>query len=385
MALAILANAWVSARRGTILALIVDHGLRAGSAAEAMLVFERLARLGIPARILTLREVGRGADAARRARYAALAAACVEAGMVHLLVGHHAADQAETLQLRVLAGSGADGFAGMPPMRETHEVRLLRPLLRWNPAALRRVLTTHTVEWVEDPSNANPRAQRGRLRRLAAGSGITELGQAAASAGRHRAQKEQRIAEWLAQHAMIFPTGFAQLDTAPIPAVALAALIQMISGAEYPPPAAQISRLATHCSPATVAGVMIMPAGRLGRGWLLVREDAAIGLSVPAAPSAVWDRRFRLDTATALPPGRWRITKLGRDAVRFRRYSDLPFMILRTLPAIRDILAEDTAQESLVAVPHIGYATVSAAEAMRLQFCPPRPASCAPWFDTALV
>ncbi len=92
-ALALLADAWARARGGAVLALIVDHGLRAESAAEAALTMARLAARGIAARVLTLRGLERGpalAARARAARYAALEAACRAAGVVHLLLGHHA-------------------------------------------------------------------------------------------------------------------------------------------------------------------------------------------------------------------------------------------------------------------------------------------------------
>ena len=97
-------------------------------------------------------------------RYEVLAHACAEAGILHLLLGHHAADQVETLAMRVLRGSQTHGLAGMPALRETAGVRLLRPLLGVEPAALRQFLSARGVGWVEDPSNQDLRALRPRLR-----------------------------------------------------------------------------------------------------------------------------------------------------------------------------------------------------------------------------
>jgi tRNA(Ile)-lysidine synthase TilS/MesJ len=58
--------------------------------------------------------------AARQARYALLLRACGELGRSHLLVGHHAGDQAETFLLRLLHGSGVAGLACMPRVAEKH-------------------------------------------------------------------------------------------------------------------------------------------------------------------------------------------------------------------------------------------------------------------------
>ena len=76
-------------------------------------------RLGIAGRILRLSDLTPGpalAERARIMRYQVLANACAEAGILHLLLGHHAADQVETLAMRVLGGSQTHGLAGMPAL-----------------------------------------------------------------------------------------------------------------------------------------------------------------------------------------------------------------------------------------------------------------------------
>jgi tRNA(Ile)-lysidine synthase len=385
MALVLLAKEWADARGGKVLGLIVDHGLRRGSAAEASLVQQRLSLLDIPARILTLHDVGQGADAARQARYAALEAECAREGIVHLLVGHHAADQAETLQIRALAGSGIAGFSGMPTLRETHNVRLLRPLLGWPPERLRQYLIDKNVSWVEDPSNASHRAQRGRLRSRGAkraASAVPALSRAAILAGERRAATERDVAAWLGAHAEISPLGYALIPAGPLPVAVLSALIQMISGAVYPPASSQIAPLAARPLAATVAGVMMRPAGRMGDGWLLVREEAAIGPPASLAPGVLWDGRFRLHGESAALPKSWFIAQLGRDAASLRRRTALPSLVLRGLPCIRIGWG---GEETLAAVPHIGYTIYSAAEALRLQFYPARPAACALWSNPRLT
>ncbi|HXT77991.1 MAG TPA: tRNA lysidine(34) synthetase TilS, partial [Acetobacteraceae bacterium] len=171
MALAVLADGWVRRRGGSLLAVIVDHGLRAESAAEAAVTRDRLSGLGIAAQIRRLDGLTRGpalAERARMARLEMLASVCRDAGILHLLLGHHAGDQAETVMMRVLRGSGPHGLAGMAALREAGQVRLLRPLLETSPGALRAFLSAAGVDWVEDPSNTDMTALRPRLRALRA-------------------------------------------------------------------------------------------------------------------------------------------------------------------------------------------------------------------------
>lgn len=376
MALALLADAWVRERGGALLALIVDHGLRPEAAAEAADSAGRLGERGIAARVLRLTDLGRGAALAQRARdarFEALARACASEGILDLLLGHHAADQAETVLIRELGGSGPAGLAGMAPLVEQRCLRILRPLLAVSPVRLRTFLEAEGASWADDPSNHDQAALRPRLRlqrrdRDGTGSATMSLVAAAAAAGRQRAQQDEATAAELAEHAMFMPTGYAALN-GQVSARALGALIQTISGAIYPPATQSVARLAVMMKPATLAGVRIMRGGRLGVDWLLVREAPAP--AIPAVAGAVWDGRFRLVASAGLPDGTM-LGALGSDATRFRRHSRLPAAVLRTLPALRR-------NGELRAVPHLGYPDRKACEAIELLFSPSRPAVAAPY------
>ena len=379
MALAVLADAWSLERGGSLLALVVDHALRPESGAEAALTIDRLAARCIPARLLRLTDLPHGpglAERARAARYTALTAACAEAGIPHLLLGHHAADQAETVLMRRQSGSGPAGLAAMPAIAELAALRLLRPLLGIPPGRLRATLRAADLAWVEDPSNRDQRALRPRLRAALndpAGTGpeIAALCRAAQAAGEARAGRDAAVAAALAARAAIHPEGFAILSPGPIEPEALAALLQAIAGAPFPPPARAVARLAAAPRPATLAGVRLLPAGRLGEGLLVVREAAALGPPVAARPGAVWDGRFRLSAGADPPPGAT-IGAAGPDAGRLRQRPGLPTAVLQTLPAVR-------CGNLLVAVPHMRYPDRKACAAVPISFIPPRPVAGAPF------
>jgi tRNA(Ile)-lysidine synthase len=370
LALAILARDWARRRDGSTLALVVDHGLRPASAGEARITLERLASLGVPARLLPISNLKFGpalAERARIVRYAILTDTCREAGILHLLLGHHAADQVETLAMRVLRDSQTHGLAGMPALHEAAGIRLLRPLLEVEPASLRGLLKAIGVAWVEDPSNRDVRAMRPRLRhRFAANAPVeTGLSQAITAVARLRSREEAETAAELASRTTIRPEGFALLSPGRISPSALSSLVRTIGGMPYPASPDQISGLAARPRPATVAGVRILPAGRFGDGWLIAREEAAVMPPVEASSDITWDHRFRLLGRRALSNGAT-IGKLGPDAARFRGLSNLPSVVLRTLPALR-------VGKVLAAVPHLGYVSDENAKRITVLFSPRKP------------
>ena len=101
-------------------------------------------------------------DAAREARYAAFARHLQPGD--HLLLGHHADDQAETLLLRLLRGTGAKGLEGMRVQRPFAGGTLWRPLLMFSRRMLEDYAREQQLRWVEDDSNADHRYDRNFLR-----------------------------------------------------------------------------------------------------------------------------------------------------------------------------------------------------------------------------
>jgi tRNA(Ile)-lysidine synthase len=149
-------------------ALHVHHGLQ--SAADA---FERhcaslCAQLGVPLhvrRVDARHAPGESPEAAaRRARYAALAALAREHGIEDIALAHQADDQAETLLIALARGAGLAGLAAMPALALRGGLRYHRPLLALSGADIRAGLRAQGVAWIDDPSNGDTRFVRNRIR-----------------------------------------------------------------------------------------------------------------------------------------------------------------------------------------------------------------------------
>ncbi len=171
IALMWLAARWRStlARGPRLIAVTVDHGLRAEAAAEARDV-KRLARtLDLPHR--TMRWTGEKPKtglpaAARTARYRLLAQAARASGATHILTAHTRDDQAETLLMRLLRGSGIGGLAAMARESERDGVLLARPFLHVSKSQLVATLKKAKIGFADDPTNRDTNFTRPRLREI---------------------------------------------------------------------------------------------------------------------------------------------------------------------------------------------------------------------------
>ncbi len=149
--------------RDEVHAVVVDHGLQAGSGAVAERARAQLAGLGVRAAVRPV-VVGTGPDGperdARRVRYAALREASDALGGAPVLLGHTLDDQAETVLLGLGRGAGARSLAGLA----TWDPPWCRPLLGVRRATTRQACAEAGLEPWEDPHNADPRYTRVRLR-----------------------------------------------------------------------------------------------------------------------------------------------------------------------------------------------------------------------------
>jgi tRNA(Ile)-lysidine synthase len=155
------------ARGPRLVAVTVDHGLRTEAAREAREV-KRLARtLDLEHR--TMRWTGIKPKtglpaAARAARYALLAQAARGCGATHVLTAHTRDDQAETLVMRMVRGSGIAGLAAMARVSEREGMVLARPLLNVSKSQLLATLRKAKVGFADDPTNRDIHFTRPRIR-----------------------------------------------------------------------------------------------------------------------------------------------------------------------------------------------------------------------------
>lgn len=380
LALVLLADAWARAHGGSVLALTVDHGLRPESAAEAAAVKARMAARGIPHETLVWQgeKPARGIQAAaRRARYQLMLDACRERGILHLLLAHHADDQAETVMIRADRGSGLAGLGGMalvapPPVPGPRWPRLLRPLLTVPKSALEATLAERGEPWIEDPSNRNPAFTRVQVRESLTADAAARLVAAADTARAEAAALDRALLPVLARDVMLHPAGFALLAAPPfadtpdaLRRAAWGRVIATIGGLEYPPRGDHLDGLLARMKDkafrgATLAGCRIEPGPRQ---WRVERELAAVCDERPFAPGLLWDGRFLLEGA-------------GQDAaLTVRRFAGdgddtgLPAAVRQSLPA----LWEGGRCLGIAAIAGLDLPQALTFAAVRARFLPPKP------------
>ena len=338
--------------------LTVDHGLRATSRDEALMVGRHAAALDLPHAILAW-ESGEPRSAslqarARVARYDLMTAYCHAHDIAGLVTAHHLDDQAETFLMRLKRGSGLDGLAAIPEHGVWAGIAVLRPLLDVPKARLIATLQAANMSFASDPSNQDPRFERVRVR--GSGNALSLLGltpEALALSARRlrRARKalEQAARSFLAANSETDEAGYALIDSAALASApqeialrALAQLIGAVGGGETPLQLAKLesllAALAVHPGKAhTLGRCRIEPmSGRLG----IFREVRGKGLpetELLPGTRALWDNRFRIElpadapepiVVRALGEFGWRELK-DRSALA----ASLPRLAGRALPA----------------------------------------------------
>ena len=140
-------------------AVIVDHGLQAGSERVAGEAADRCRALGLGPVILrnaTVQARGEGLEAAaRQARYDELCAAAHESGAIAVLLAHTMDDQAETVLIGLLRSRGVDALAGMPQVFTRSGATFARPLLTLTRAETTGICEDLGVEYWDDPTNGD--------------------------------------------------------------------------------------------------------------------------------------------------------------------------------------------------------------------------------------
>ena len=183
---------------GQVQAIHVHHGLQEAADAFAAHCAQVCGELGVPLqvrRVHARHEPGESPeDAARNARYQALARAARDAGLRAVLLGQHADDQVETLLLALSRGAGLPGLAAMPPVFQREGMVFVRPLLALSAQAIREWIVEQGVPIVEDPTNADTSFTRNRIRHLllpALEEAFPQVRETFARSARHAAQAQE--------------------------------------------------------------------------------------------------------------------------------------------------------------------------------------------------
>ena len=291
--------------------LHIDHGLREGSARDAVLATLQAEQLGRTVHVMRW-EPEEGAsglqERARRARYGLMGAWCRANGIGHLVVAHHADDQAETVLMRLERGSGWRGAAGMsarsygPVWPELAGVTLLRPALGLAREALRAELGV--LKPVSDPSNDDLSFARVRARqRLASDPSLrSDMLDLCASMARGRAEDRERLRAVLDDASLSHEGQFSV--SADVSDAHLAMILPSVGGQGGPAEVAAVRRrrgaladgpaaLGSGVIGAVEAGRLVLsrdPVAMTGRrdGTL---EPTATRMEIGARP-ALWDGRF---------------------------------------------------------------------------------------------
>lgn len=168
-----LAHAWAKEHGVALFAFHVHHGISPHADDWLRHCRAQCEALGVrfDSRSVVLQKSKSGVEAAaRKLRYAALGEMCAQHGVKLMLTAHHLDDQAETVLLQLLRGSGMAGLSGMdaansaPELLGNADLVMARPLLPVTRQALEAYAQEHALKWIDDESNLDARYARNALR-----------------------------------------------------------------------------------------------------------------------------------------------------------------------------------------------------------------------------
>ena len=153
---------------GQVTAIHVHHGLQALADDFVHHCEAICTAIGVPLQVVKVDAKNASGespeDAARKARYAALAEKALVLGIPTIALAQHADDQVETLLLALSRGAGVAGLAGMPAQFERFGVRFVRPLLGLGAQEIRDELNAGGIAYINDPTNSDLAYTRNKIR-----------------------------------------------------------------------------------------------------------------------------------------------------------------------------------------------------------------------------
>lgn len=362
LALMLLAQRWAADTDNAprLIVYSLDHGLRPEAGDEVAMVAAEAGRLGLDFRALAWTEGHPETgvqEAARQARYRLIGEAMTSDGATVLLTAHHRADQAETILMRMAHGSGLDGLKGMVAFSEVEGVRVFRPLLDVDPAALGAIVEAAGLTPAHDPSNDDAFYERIRWRRLLPSLAKEGLDGAALSRFAARmAEADQALAQ-LADAAFAELVEVDGFGAASLPLTALfqlgpatgrrvlSRILTVAGGRQKPRALGQVERLfeqiTTNTLPrgTTLLGTVI----RIKDDFITIAREPGRALpddqTLPPEGILVWDERFEITNIS----GETGFVASATDFFPRHRLEDVlgfkvttPAEAIRTAPVVRD-------------------------------------------------
>ncbi len=352
MALALLLNEFCSKKSIKLVALIVNHNLRDDSRSEAEWVKSQMDNIGVECHILDW--VGDKPDTgiqenARNKRYQLLTEKCHELGIETLAFGHNLEDQNETFWIRLISGSGIDGLSGMASSSKRNDIKIIRPLLPISREELREICKSHKQTWIDDPSNQNENFTRVNIRKNLkffeeAGLSQNRLNDIIAKISQANDALKNITDKVIAKIVRSNPYGYVTIDLDgfyncedEIKFRILSNILQNFSNNKYPARSANINELISNIGKkgSTLSGCeIIIHDDKICIFRELLKIEGKLYLN---RNNLSWDNRFIVPNL-----GKdYYIKALGEDGVRFLKdnigskgYKNIPYKILKTVPAI---------------------------------------------------
>lgn len=303
-ALALLTQRYAVANGKQHHAVIINHQLRDGAGDEAVRVQARLLAYDISSEIIpiTAPRPASGLQEWARVNRHNMLLSVARQRQAALLFAHHAGDQAETVAMRLLKGSGLAGLAGIAVRRMQHDVIIGRPVLGWTPDQLSALCGLLGCDFEIDPSNHNTAFERVRIRNFLAG-----LDRPAAVSGGPSSVQLRRLADGAARLMAAAETACDQLagsgvdwhkagyatitmaafDDVPqsLWALMMRRLIMAIGGGHYGPSATALCRTRQRLAEgrsATIGGCHFSPVDAAAK-YRVFRETGRRRLALPVA------------------------------------------------------------------------------------------------------
>jgi tRNA(Ile)-lysidine synthase len=398
MALTLVAAHWAARRKIPFYALTVDHGLRPDSGREAKEVGVILKKAGISHKVLKWqgdKPTTNIQAVARDARYELMMNWCRKKKIPDLMLAHHLDDQAETVLMRLIRGSGVDGLAAMSAVRETEGVRLVRPLLSVPSSRLKATCHSLRQAWFEDPGNQNIAYDRIKIRTLmtefaSLGLNAERLAQTARHMSRARQTLDQQTDYLISEIVTLNGFGMAELDQHRFRAAPeelalrlLSRCLMAVGGGTYAPRFERLMRLGESLingsdqNRHTLAGCQIVCSDDKITMFREMRNLTE--MPIEPGKDLFWDRRFNIRLSVSKPGGKavqknLRIAPLGirgwktvcdqKDSKTIKSaIAHVPLSARYTFPAL-------WRENTLLAQPWLGFGVKKSGFDMSVTFSP---------------